>query len=193
MWRGSAQSITNQKERFLIMKFNFNSSKAAKAARDTMITIMSIVTLSFHGKNGWSVVASTLLGGGVVREKTLLGHSFSKADLKKAIKEAHARNKRVQPACATERTTPCYHLEVVGQTLKVESYFPADIIPHYEGVGEGFQVELTHPAGSDASALEIVNALKAYDPKDAKPGDLIFSQHCVYNAAQLRELAKALA
>jgi hypothetical protein len=72
------------------MKFNFNSNKAAKAARDTMITIISIVTLSFHGKNGWSVVASTLLGGGVVRNKTLLGHSFSKADLKKAIKEAHA-------------------------------------------------------------------------------------------------------
>ena len=193
MWRGSAQSITNQKERFLIMKFNFNSNKAAKAARDTLITIMSIVTLSFHGKNGWSVVASTLLGGGVVRNKTLLGHSFSKADLKKAIKEAHARNKRVQPACTSERTTPCYSLELYGNMLIVEPVFPADIIPLHDKAGEGFRVELTQPVGTDASALEVVNALKAYDPAEPKRGEIIFSQHCVYNAGQLIQLAKALA
>lgn len=176
------------------MKFNFKSSKAASAARDAMITIISIVTLSFNRKNGWSVVASTLLGGGVTRTSTLLGHAgdFSQADLKKAVKDAHARNKRVQPACASERTTPCYHMDVVGNTLIVESYFPESIVPLHEKAGAGFKVELTSPVGTDARSIEIVNALKAYDPEAPKPGQLIFSQHCVFNAGQHLAIAEAL-
>tara|TARA_R110002020_G_scaffold470393_1_gene696244 strand:- start:318 stop:845 length:528 start_codon:yes stop_codon:yes gene_type:complete len=175
------------------MKFNFNSNKAASAARDAMMTIISIVTLSFHVKNGWSVMATTVLGGGVTRDSNLLGFEFTAAQLKKAIKEAHARNKRVQPACASERTTPCYSLELYGNMLIVKPVFPADIVPLHDKAGEGFRVELTQPVGTDASALEVVNALKAYDPSEPKRGELIFSQHCVYNAGQLIQLAKALA
>tara|TARA_E500000305_G_scaffold43560_1_gene33698 strand:+ start:1054 stop:1635 length:582 start_codon:yes stop_codon:yes gene_type:complete len=192
VWRGSALQLQIERK-FLTMKFNFNSNKAASAARDAMMTIISIVTLSFHVKNGWSVMATTVLGGGVTRNSNFLGFTFSKAELKKAIKEAHARNKRVQPACASERTTPCYSYELQGNMLIVEPVFPADIVPHHDKVGEGFQVKLTHPVGTDASALEIVNALKAYDPAEPKRGELIFSQHCVYNAGQLLQLAKALA
>ena len=192
MWRGSALQLQIERK-FPIMKFNFSSNKAASAARDAMMTIISIVTLSFNAKNGWSVMASTILGGGVTRDTNLLGFEFTAAQLKKAIKEAHARNKRVQPACTSERTTPCYSLELYGNMLIVEPVFPADIIPLHDKAGEGFRVELTQPVGTDASALEVVNALKAYDPAEPKRGEIIFSQHCVYNAGQLIQLAKALA
>ena len=192
MWRGSALQLQTERK-FLTMKFNFKSNKAASAARDAMMTIISIVTLSFNVKNGWSVMSSTLLGNGVTRDSNLLGFEFTAAQLKKAIKEAHARNKRVQPACASQRTTPCYSYELQGNMLIVEPVFPADIVPLHDKAGEGFRVELTQPVGTDASALEVVNALKAYDPSEPKRGELIFSQHCVYNAGQLLQLAKALA
>ena len=175
------------------MKFDFSSNKAAKSARDAMMTIISIVTLSFNTKDGWSVLATTILGGGATQNKNLLGFKFSAAQLTKAIKEGHARNKRVQPLVASERTTPCYSYELHGNMLIVEPVFPADIVPLHDKAGEGFRVELTQPVGTDASALEVVNALKAYDPSEPKRGELIFSQHCVYNAGQLLQLAKALA
>jgi len=176
------------------MKFDFSSNKAAKSARNAMMTIISIVTLSFNTKDGWSVLATTILGGGATQNQNLLGFKFSAAQLTKAIKEGHARNKRIQPMVSSERTTPCYEYSVVDGVLNVVPVFPADIVPLHEAAGEGFQVKLSHPQGTDASALEIVNALRKYDPKgldysNPTKGTLIFSLHCVYNARHLNALA----
>ena len=176
------------------MKFDFTSNKAAKAARDGMMTIISIVTLSFNTKDGWSVLATTILGGGATQNKNLLGFKFSAAQLTKAIKEGHARNKRIQPMVSSERTTPCYEYSVVDGVLNVVPVFPDEIVPFHEDALDGFRVKLSHPQGTDASALEIVNALRKYDPKgmdysNPPKGTLIFSLHCVYNARQLNALA----
>ena len=176
------------------MKFDFTSNQAAKAARDAMMTIISIVTLSFNTKDGWSVLATTILGGGATQNKNLLGFKFSAAQLTKAIKEGHARNKRIQPMVSSERTTPCYEYSVVDGVLNVVPVFPDEIVPFHEDALDGFRVKLSHPQGTDASALEIVNALRKYDPKgmdysNPPKGTLIFSLHCVYNARQLNALA----
>ena len=176
------------------MKFDFSSNKAAKAARDGMMTIISIVTLSFNTKDCWSVLATTILGGGATQNKNLLGFKFSAAQLTKAIKEGHARNKRIQPMVSSERTTPCYEYSVVDGVLNVVPVFPDEIVPFHEDALDGFRVKLSHPQGTDASALEIVNALRKYDPKgmdysNPPKGTLIFSLHCVYNARQLNALA----
>ena len=175
------------------MKFNFSNSKAAAAARasSSSFTLFSIVSavIADWANGTVEILATTLIGRTVSRKvvATFTGEA-SYEEIRKAIKAGHDRNRSMAP-CEAERVTPCYIAELEGNVLTLREAFPSykakngktveSPFPQWEAVGTGKVITLSDTTDTDLLNAEAWKAIKDLDPTDPKPGDVLFSQHCV--------------